>query len=290
MLKTIIDTEAALRLKGFSFIVPSRVKGQKAGIHKSYYKGSSPNFMEYKEYNSGEDIKQIDWRLYGRLDRLYVRNYEDEVNLIWNLLVDTTASMGYGEEGNTKLDYAKTLAGTLTYLLLKQGDAVGIMDIGSNDSHFISPRAGMGHINPIVDKLEITRASGSTDLYKSVLKSLEVFRANSAIVIFSDLLTEITELENSFNLLKASKKDVFIFHILHRDEIEFEFNGALEFHDMEDHRKLIVDTESIRNTYKSKIMNFVNEIKELCYQSGFTYVLTSPHRPVEDSLIEIAYK
>src|SRR3990170_5615083 len=124
MPKDIIDIKAALRLKGFSFRISSRVKGIKAGIHKSQHKGISPDFLEYKEYSYGDELKHIDWRLYGRHDRLYVKKFEDEVNLAWCILVDSSASMGYGDSGSQKLRYAESLAATLAYLLLRQGDSV----------------------------------------------------------------------------------------------------------------------------------------------------------------------
>src|SRR3972149_2498705 len=149
MPKDIIDIKAALRLKGFSFRISSRVKGIKAGIHKSQHKGISPDFLEYKEYSYGDELKHIDWRLYGRHDRLYVKKFEDEVNLSWCMLIDRSGSMGYASNGNNKLDYAIRLSATLAYLLLKQGDAVGIGDFSDNDLKMITPKTGIANLTPI---------------------------------------------------------------------------------------------------------------------------------------------
>ncbi len=290
MSKEILDIETALRLKRFYFRTPSRVRGRKAGIHKSYYKGISPDFMEHKEYNRGDELRQVDWRLYGRHDRLYVKKFEDEVNLSWCILVDRSASMGYGVEGETKLDYAKKMSATLAYLLLRQGDAVGVGAFSEDGFELIPPRSGNTFIGPIVEKLGPLAASGRTGLREPVLKALETFKTDSTFVVVSDLLTEEEEIEKSLRLLKASGREAILFHVLHPDEFDFEFRGSVEFEDMESDAKIIVDTGTIRNTYKKRIREFMDRMKLICHEYESRYVFSPTSRPIEESLIEIADK
>lgn len=287
----ILDIDTANRLKRFYFRTASRVRGRKAGIHKSFYKGVSPDFMEYKEYNRGDELRQVDWRLYGRHDRLYVRKFEDEVNLNWCLLIDRSASMGYGsDDGVTKLHYAKRLAATLAYLLLGQGDAVGVCAFSVDGVDITPPRAGNAFITHLADRLGSLTASGGTALREPVLKALETFKADSAFVIISDLFTEEEEFEKSLQILRASGREATLFHILHPDEYEFGFRGSVEFQDMESDAKIVVDTGTIRDTYKKKIREFMDRLKLICHEYESRYVFAPTSRPIEEPLVEIADK
>ncbi|MEQ9619643.1 MAG: DUF58 domain-containing protein [Deltaproteobacteria bacterium] len=286
----ILDIETALRLKQFYFRTPSRVRGRKSGIHKSYYKGISPDFMEYKEYNRGDELKQVDWRLFGRHDRLYVKKFEDEVNLNWCVLIDSSASMGYGEEIETKLDHSKKLAATLAYLLLRQGDAVGTGSFSEDVFELIPPRAGNKFISPLLEHLESLTPSGRTGLREPVLRALETFKTDASFVILSDFLTEEAEIENTLQLLRASGKETTLFHVLHPDEFEFDFSGSVEFQDMETDERVVVDTRTIRDTYMKRIREFINKLKLTCHEYESRYVFSPSGRPIEESLIEIADK
>lgn len=290
MPEDIIDVKAALKLKGFSFRVLSQVMGRKPGIHKSTHKGVSPDFLEYKEYSEGDELKHIDWRLYGRLDRLYVRKFEDEVNLSWCILIDTSGSMGYGQDGHTKLDYAKRLSATLSYLLLKQGDAVGVADFSDSEIDILSSRSGNSNINRIVEKLKGLDASGKTAIKEPSLMAVEKIKTDSAFVIVSDFFTDLDSTEEAFKLLRSARKEVFAFHVLDPDEINFNFNGSIEFEDMEDETKVLVDAESIKETYQKKMSAFILRLKQICQENRAQYIFSPTSLPIEDSLIQIAAK
>jgi len=290
MANGILDIETASRLRRFYFRSPSRVRGRKAGIHKSLYKGISPDFLEYKEYNRGDELRQVDWRLYGRHDRLYVKKFEDEVNLAWCILVDSSASMGYGEGLSRKLRYSESLAATLAYLLLRQGDSVGAGAFSGNGLSLIPPKAGNSYITPVLQKLESLTPSGDTALAGPLLKALETFRQDSSFVIISDLLTDEGEIERSLQLLRAARKETVIFHVLHEDETELPFQGPLEFLDMESEERVIVDTDAVRDGYRKRIKEFTERLKLLCHEYESRYVLSPTSRPVEEALLEIADK
>jgi uncharacterized protein (DUF58 family) len=290
MSEALIDVNASLRLRGFSFRIFPRIKGFKSGIHKSIYKGISPDFVEYKEYSQGDDLRYIDWRLYGRLDRFYVKKYEDEVNLIWWILIDSSGSMGYISRESSKLDYAKKLAATLTYLLIKQGDAVGIVDFCDGNIVILPPRAGNPALNPILTRLDSLRASGKADIKQPITRAIEKTRADSCFVIISDFLIDLNLIEESLKLLRSSNKETIFFHILDRDEIEFNFDGSIEFEDMEDEMKILVDARNIRKTYRKRVQDFINKVKQICHENKSRYVLSPPYSPIEEVLMHIAQK
>lgn len=290
MPREIIDIGAASRLKLFSFRTSSQVRNLKAGIHKSPYKGISPDFLEYKEYSQGDELKNIDWRLYGRLDRLYVKKFEDEVNLSWCILIDKSGSMGYGFEEETKLDYAIRLSATLAYLLLKQGDAVGIVDFCDKDIDILPPRTGMSAITPIIEKLKSLKPNGKTILKEPVLRGIEKMSMDTAFVIVSDFLTDLASIEESLKLLRSSKKELIAFHILHPDEIDFNFDGSIEFEDMEDETRVLVDAGEIREAYIKRIKDFTERLKLLFHENKSKYVFSPSNLPLEYTLLQVAYK
>lgn len=290
MSEALIDVNASLRLRGFSFRIFPRIKGFRSGIHKSVYKGISPDFVEYKEYSQGDDLRHIDWRLYGRLDRFYVRKFEDEVNLNWWILIDASGSMGYISRESSKLDYAKRLAATLTYLLIKQGDAVGIVDFCDDNISMLPPRSGNPALNAILTRLDTLTASGKADIKEPINRAIEKTRADSCLVIISDLLIDLNLIEESLKLLRSSNKEAIFFHILDRDEIEFEFDGSIEFEDMEDETKILVDAGNIRKTYRNRVQAFIDRVKQICHENESRYVLSPTYSSIEEVLMQIAQK
>jgi uncharacterized protein (DUF58 family) len=290
MSEALIDINASLRLRGFSFRVFPRIKGFRSGIHKSMYKGISPDFVEYKEYSQGDDLRHIDWRLYGRLDRFYVRKFEDEVNLNWWILIDTSGSMGYSSRESSKLDYAKRLAATLAYLLIKQGDAVGITDFCDHNILTLPPRPGNPALNAILTRLDSLTASGKADIKEPINRAIEKTRADSCFVMISDFLIDLKLIEESLKLLRSSNKETIFFHVLDRDEIEFNFDGSIEFEDMEDEIKILVDAKNIRKTYRNKVQAFIDKVKQICHENESRYVLSPTYSPIEEVLMQIAQK
>jgi len=290
MSKEILDIETAIRLKNFNFRTSTKVRAYKSGIHKSSYHGMSPDFMDHKEYNRGDELKQIDWRLYGRHDRLYVKKFEDEVNLSWCILVDNSASMGYGDGLSNKLNYAKTLSATLAYLLLKQGDAVGLLVFSDDKMDFVPPKSGSRNITPILNRLESIEPAGRTGLKEPVLKTLEAYRTDASFILVSDFLVDIETIEQTVKLIKNSRKELSLFHILHPDETEFNFTGSIEFEDMETNSKIITDTDSLRQSYRKRVGEFIENIRHICHENESRHVLAPTNEPIEKPIIQIADK
>ena len=290
MPKDIVDTEATLKLEGFSFRISPRVRGLRAGIHKSFHKGISPDFMEYKEYSQGDELRHIDWRLYGRLDRLYVKKFEDEVNLNWCVLIDKSGSMGYASKETSKFDYAIRLSATLAYLLLKQGDGVGVTDFSDGSVDVILPRSGTANLTPIVEKLKSLSPGGKGALKEAVLKTIERIKMDSVFVLISDFLMDFEPIEESIKLIRAAGREAIAIHVLDPDEIDFNFDGSIEFEDMEEDIKVLVDTGGFRNIYRKRVEEFIQKLKFICHKNRSRYVLSPSNAPIEDVLIQISNK
>jgi uncharacterized protein (DUF58 family) len=290
MPKDIVDIEAALKLKGFSFRISSRVRGLRTGIHKSFHRGISLDFMEYKEYSQGDELKQIDWRLYGRLDRLYVKKFEDEVNLNWCILIDRSGSMGYASKETSKLDYAVRLSATLAYLLLKQGDGVGITDFSDKDVDIILPRPGTAILTSIVERLKSLSPGGKGALKEAVLKIIERIKMDSVFILVSDFLMDLELIEESIKLIRAAGKDAIAIHVLDPDEIDFNFDGSIEFEDMEEDIKVLIEAGDFRDIYRKRVEEFIQKLKLICHENRSRYVLSPSNTPIEDALIRISDK
>ena len=290
MPKDIVNLEAALKLRGFSFRTSSRIKGLRTGIHKSSHKGISPDFMEYKEYSQGDELRHIDWRLYGRLDRLNVKKFEDEVDLRWCLLIDKSGSMGYASKETSKLDYAVTLSATLAYLLLKQGDNVGITFFSEEDIDIILPRTGTESLATIVEKLKSLNPSGKGALKEAVLKTIGKIKTDAVFVLVSDFLMDLEPIEESIKLIRVAGKDAIAIHVLDPDEIDFNFDGSIEFEDMEEDTKVLVEASDFRTIYRERVEEFIQKLKLICHENRSRYVLSPSNAPIEDTLIQISDK
>ena len=288
MSEGLIDTGAVYRLRNFTFRIPSRFKGARAGIHKSLHRGISPDFLEYKEYSQGDDIRHIDWRLYARLDRLYVKKYENEVSINWCLLIDRSGSMGYGSGDGCKLEFARRLAATLAYLLIKQGDSVGVADFADHEIDLLTPRFGTPALTPIIEKLKSLNPSGTTSFKEPIQKIIERTKANTVFVVISDFLTDLPSIEESLKLIRSSRKGAIALHVVDKEEIDFNFDGSIEFEGMEENQRILVDASSIRKSYRRKIEEFIRNLELICHQNYSRYLLSPTHYPIEDVLIQIA--
>src|SRR5262249_39021643 len=218
----LLDPVALSKLSNLELRARSVVEGALSGLHKSPHHGSSVEFAEHKEYSAGDEIKHIDWKAYGKFDKYYVKRFEEETELRAYLLIDTSASMGYRGRGVSKLDYARTLAASLAYLLLKQQDQVGMIAFGEKLRGYLPPRARGGQLGDLLASLEALEAGGRTDLPRALAYLSEVAQRRALIVVLSDLLDGDSDgkgqVRHLLRGLRARKHDVCVFHLLDTDE------------------------------------------------------------------------
>jgi uncharacterized protein (DUF58 family) len=282
----LLDPVALSRLSNLELRARSVVEGALSGLHRSAHHGSSVEFAEHKEYAAGDEIKHIDWKAYGKFDKYYVKRFEEETELRAYLLLDCSASMDYRGSGVSKLDYARMLAASLAYLLLRQQDQVGMIAFGERLRGYLPPRARSGHLNDLLTALDGVEAKGRTDLPRALAYLSEVVQRRSLIVLFSDLLGSDDSVRHLLRGLRARKHDVVVFHLLDGDELTLPFEGTTIFESMEDDRKLLADPGAVRKAYLKELDRFVDEYRVGLAEGDVEYHLVDTARVPAEVLLE----
>ncbi|HEX6835716.1 MAG TPA: DUF58 domain-containing protein [Polyangia bacterium] len=280
-----LDPVSLARLRNLELRARSVVEGALSGLHKSPHHGSSVEFAEHKEYSAGDEIKHIDWKAYGKFDKYYVKRFEEETELRAYLLLDCSASMGYQGGGVSKLDYARMLAASLAYLLLKQQDQVGMVAFGEKLRGYLPPRARSGHLNDLLTALDGVEPAGATDLPRALAYLSEVVQRRALIVLFSDLLGTNEDVRHLLRGLRARKHDVVVFHLLDKDELTLPFEGTTIFESMEDERKLLADPGDVRKAYLAELDKFVDGYRTALREGDVEYHLVDTSQPPSEVLV-----
>lgn len=263
------------------------VKGFLQGLHSSPFHGFSVQFSEHRRYNAGDDPKLIDWLAFAKTDRYYVKRYEAETNLTGYLVVDLSESMGFTQsQSMSKFDYCVCLAAALCYLMTMQQDPVGLLTLDEKLHAALPARSRRGHLADVLAHLTRLKPRGKTDLQGSLARLAAMLRHHSLIMLFSDLLGEPSETLAALARLKHSGHDVIVFHVLDQAEIEFPYNGAVEFEDPETGEIVQVDADGFRNEYLSQLEKFQELLKAGCGKLQIDYVPLSTATPFDKALTE----
>lgn len=286
-----IDPRAIANLESLPVKARVIVEGALTGMHRARHHGSSVEFAEHKEYSPGDEMRHIDWKAYGKLDRYYVKQYEQESQLTAYLLLDASGSMGFGGGGLGKLEYASYLVASLAYLLIKQRDRVGLSIFGNPAYEgYVPPRARPRHLHDllaVIDDVSRKGAAGDEPAGIALERIGELARRRrSLIVVASDLFEPESGALASLRRLKAQGHDVVMFHVLDPHEIEFPFEGLTVFESLEDDRKMLVNPGAIRREYKRKLTEFLDRARAECTRGGVEYHLVTTDQPLEQNLLE----
>jgi len=271
-----IDPKVVSRLSGLALDARIPMVGNVSGRHRSLTRGSSLEFSEYRKYVPGDDIRRLDWRAWGRSDRYYIKEFEADTNLRLCLVVDVSGSMAYGphgsqEEGSTKLDFARYLCGTLAYLAAGQGDAVGLACAGDGFQLEIPPRRSAAHLKYLLDEMADMKAAGETGLAEALHSVAEKVSQRALVVIVSDLFTDTEELRKAFQHLRFRRHDVAVFHLLEKNEIEFEFDRPIKFVDLEGAPPMLVDPTTMARQYREAMRTWLEDITQIVRSSAVDY-------------------
>ncbi|MGO9828990.1 MAG: DUF58 domain-containing protein [Myxococcaceae bacterium] len=266
------------------------MEGLLSGLHKSPHQGQSVEFSEHKEYAPGDELRHLDWKAYAKFDRFYVKRYEHETDLRAMLVVDASGSMGYRSGALSKLEVATTLAGALSYLLVRQQDAAGLSVWSGGHSTDIPPRAAAGHLMTLLTALEQLEAKGPTQLRAAADHLAEGLPRRAMVVLFSDLFDETPDALRRILQLRARKHDVAVFHILDPAELEFPFDDPTLFLSMEDERRLEVNAREIRDSYLEELGAFLAQTKELCAEMDVEYQLVRTDASLDTVLLQFLAK
>ena len=282
-----IDPATLMQLRSLELRARHVVQGFMTGLNRSPYHGFSVEFTEYRQYTQGDDLRHLDWRLFARTDRYYIKRFEDETNLRCLLLLDASKSMNFGSVGYTKSEYARTLAATLAYFLSMQRDAVGLATFASEIEDFIPPRYRSGHLRRLLVSLEKEAEGSSTHLARPLIQIAERLNKRGMLVLISDLLAPLETLETSLGSLTVRGQDVIVFHILDPEELNFHFGSPELFIDLETDRRLYVDPTSIRREYLMRFAEHLASIESVCSRLGLVYNRLSTDVPLETALPEV---
>ena len=288
--KKYLNPEVVSSLKNMALRARLVVEGFISGLHRSPYHGFSVEFSDYRPYMLGDEIRHIDWKVFAKTDRYYIKQFEEETNLKSYLLLDTSASMGYSSQKITKLDYASYLAAALSYLMIEQRDAVGLVLFEKKIKKYIPPRSVKSYLPLILKELETIKCSKQTDVAAAFHEMAERINRRGLIIVLSDLLDDPEKVISGLKHFRHKRHDVIVFHILDPMEISFDFKRNALFKDLETNEKMTTQPWHIKADYQKQVNKFVDNYKRQCRLNRIDYVLIDTSWSFDRALMEYLLK
>jgi uncharacterized protein (DUF58 family) len=263
------------------------VEGFLAGLHASPFHGFSVEFSEHRKYVPGDDLKDLDWNVYAKTDKYYLKKFEAETNVTGYLVMDLSASMAYTyRQELTKFEYAICLAAALGYLMIHQQDPVGLVTFDTRIQASLPPRSKRTQLGTILAVLANLKPSGPTDVAQCLHQLAAMIRSKSLVMLFSDLLTDPAPVLESLHHLRHRGNEVILFHILDEAEVHFPFEGVIEFEDVEDHNKLTIDAKGMKRDYLHALGEFQEFYRRECSKANIDYVAMDTSVSFDKALME----
>ena len=251
------------------------VEGAVTGMHRSPLHGQSVEFADYREYAPGDDLKQLDWRVFARSDRYYIKRFEEESNLRCDILLDASASMKYrgDRQAMSKFEYAATIAAALATLLIKQRDAAGLALFDASRRSHLRPASTQAQLLKIIDALESAKPDRDTEIGEVLRTSADQFRRRGMVVIISDLLTDLDALHDGLHRLNHQGQETILLHLLDPDELDLPFEGSVQFHALEGSGQMLAEPRFFRQAYRDAMQDFCRETERRARLAGIDYQL-----------------
>ncbi|MBD3386461.1 DUF58 domain-containing protein [candidate division KSB1 bacterium] len=285
-----LNPETVSKLTNLNLIARLVVEGFITGLHKSPYHGFSVEFAEHRQYMPGDNIRHLDWKVYAKTDRFYVKQFEEETNLKAYLLLDASASMGYTSHNITKLQYATYLSAALAYLMIKQQDAVGLLTFDETIRSYMPPRSVGYYLPLLLKELQNTKSAKKTNLAQTLHQLAERIRRRGLVILLSDLLDDPQKIISGLKHFRHNKHQVIVFHILDPYEQNFNFSRNSQFVDMETGEKITTQPWHIRSAYRDLMSAFIRSIKTQCRENNIDYVLLNTREPFDRALVQYLLK
>ena len=277
-----VDPRVLARIGNLELVARSVVDGLINGLHRTNVFGASVDFAEHRGYVPGDDIRRVDWRLFARTDRFYIKEYEADSNANFSVLMDVSKSMGFGSAGVTKLEYAKMLAGCLTYLVHRQRDRVGQVAFDEEIVEHVPPSAK--HMETVLHVLDRLQPSKPGNLTVPLHKMAEHFCRKGMLVLISDLYQEPDAILEALGPLRFRGNDLIVFHVLDRSELEFDFAEASAFEDLESGEQIPIVPYALRDEYRALVREHIEAISERCKAARIDYTLIDTSAPLDHAL------
>jgi uncharacterized protein (DUF58 family) len=277
-----VDPKVLARIGNLELVARSVVDGFINGLHRSPYFGASVDFAEHRGYVPGDDIRRVDWRLYARTDRYYIKEYEADSNSNFAVLLDVSRSMGFGSEGLTKLDYARMLAACLTYLVHRQRDRVGLVAFDSDIVEFVPPSAK--HMDTTLHVLDRLKPARPGSIREPMNKIAEHFGRRGLLVLVSDLYEEPDALLEAIGPLRFRGHDMIVFHVMDRAELDFEYADPSAFEDLESGEQIPIVPEALAGQYRDLVQAHITGLAERFSANRIDYTLVNTSAPLDHAL------
>jgi uncharacterized protein (DUF58 family) len=285
-----LDSAVLNRLMHLTLLARTPMEGSVTGLHKSPHRGSSVEFAEYRNYVPGDDIRRLDWRVFARSDRFFLKEYEAETNLRCYFVLDASGSMKFGQAPGGKLAYAKRMIATLAYIAAHQGDASGLICAMAKSVLEVPPRRNPAHLKVLFETLDKAEARGETGLITALHDLAEKVKRRAVVIVVSDFFTDLGPLLDCFQHLRFQKHDLAVFQLLDRTELEFQFDRPVRFVDLESSMSVVTEPSMIRDEYLRQLNTFLEQLRGGCNEFGVDYrqVVTDQdyERVLADFLVE----
>lgn len=280
-----LDPKTLDRIKRMDVRARLVVEGFITGQHRSPYHGFAVEFASHREYAPGDEIKHIDWKVWSKTDRLYIKEYEAETNVRCTLLVDCSKSMRYGEtSGWSKFDYAATAAASLGYLLQQQQDSVGLVLFSNRIERVLKNSTHPNHLKQLLHELEKAQPERTTDVGDVFLTLASQIRQRGMLALFSDLFVDLPTLARSLNQFRLRHNEVIVFHVMHADELTFPFQDNTLFRGLEIDAQLHTEPRALRDSYLEAVERYLAQVRKLCAVAGIDHVLVDTSKPLDGIL------
>ncbi|MFN8058203.1 MAG: DUF58 domain-containing protein [Vicinamibacterales bacterium] len=279
-----LDPRVIARIGSMELKARTIVEGFLHGLHRSPHKGFSVEFAEYRQYMPGDDLASIDWKVYARSDRYFVKKFEEETNLPCHVLLDVSRSMGYGSTAVTKLAYGSYLAASLAYLMTRQRDAVGLITFDERVVERLPPSSRPGHLRSVLLTLERTHVGHVSNVSKPLHQLADAFTKRGLVVVISDLLDDPVSVVRGLRHVRFRGMDVIVFHVLDHAELTFPFERATRFRDSESAEKVLTVPGAVREDYLGRLRALIEEYGRELQSSGVDYCLLDTSQPLDHAL------
>jgi uncharacterized protein (DUF58 family) len=280
-----LDPAVVARLGTLELKARTIVEGFLSGLHRSPFKGFSVEFAEYRQYIPGDDLSTIDWKVFARSDRYYVKKFEEETNLDAHLMLDVSGSMGYGSTAMTKFEYAACLAASLAYLMNRQRDAVGLTAFDDKIVEMLPPGSRPGHLRQILITLDRLKLGRETNVSRPLHQIVDSLSKRGMVVLISDLLDDADAVIRGLRHFQYRGNDVIVFQVLDPDEIDFPFDRATKFEDLETSEEILAVPGAVRDHYVRAMGGLIERYRRELGAAGIDYQLLSTKRPLELALM-----
>ena len=281
-----LDGQVLQKVGSLDLAVREVVEGLRAGMHKSPLRGFSTEFVHHRPYVPGDEIRHVDWRVYGRTERYYVKLYEAETNFDAHLLLDVSSSMRYGSGTMTKLEYAKYLSACLSYLIVEQRDSAGVATFDNQLRHYVEPSSTWGVIGTIERVLENIEPQPKTDVAGLLHQFAQRINRRGVVMVFSDLFDDVEGFIKGLDHLRFGGHNVSVFHILDPYELDFPFSGTCRFAGLEGEDDIVTQPKRIREEYLREVESFCRQVRQACERSQVDYKLVRTDTPLDVTLAD----